>query len=163
MPEYTYLAITLYRLFGPNGCFLHSIILMVTRKNLGITTFTNIKEDVVLQEVKQNLWSEDRLESHIIVSHLTGRLFPFHVAVFLCCDCAYFCERHITHHIESIVDEERRNEFLIVANLQIGLAGIGLFPAWRFQLNDHQRQTIHKHHYVRSLGIKFLDGELIHY
>ena len=47
--------------------------------------------------------------------------------------------------------------------MQVGFAGIGLFPAGRFQFDNHQRQTIHKHHDVRTLGVQFLHGKLVHH
>ena len=162
MPENTNLAITLYRLFRSLCSLLYGIILVIASKNLRVTTFANIKENIVLQQVEQYLRSKYRLEGHIIVSHLTSRLLPLHVAVFLGRHGANLGQSHIAHHIESIVGEKRRNELLIVAELQVSLAGIRLFTGWRFQLNHHQRQTIDKNHNVGALGVQFLHGILIH-
>ena len=127
MPEYTNLAISLYGLFCSLGSFFYCIVLVIAGKYLRITSFSYVIQDIVLQEVEQYLWGKHRLEGHIIVCYFTCRLFPLHVAVFLSRHCAYLCQSHVAHHIEGIVDEQRRDELLIVAELQISLAGIRLF------------------------------------
>ena len=136
---------------------------MIACQDLGIAAFAHIKEQIVLQEVQQHPRREYRLKGSIIVSHLASRLLPFHIAILLGCDGTYLGECHITHHVEGIVDEERGDELLIVPQLQIGFAGIRLFPTRRFQLDNHQRQTIHEYHDVWAFGIVFLHGELVHY
>ena len=136
---------------------------MIAGKDFGITALTNIKEDIVLQQIKQDIRGENRLESHVIVSHFSCWLFPFHVSVFLGSHRAYLCESHIAHYVKGVICEQRRDKLLIVTQLQIGFACISLFPAWRFQFDDHQWQTIDKHHYVRAFCVEFLHGELIHH
>ena len=163
MPEHANLSVTLNSFLCSDGSFLNGIVLMIAGKYLGIASLTDIKEDIVLQQVKKHLRSEYRLESHVIVSHFSCRLLPFHVAVFLGCYCTDLCERHIAHHIKGIIDEQRRNELLIIAQLQVSFAGICLFSAWRFQFNNHQRQAIHKHNDVGALCVMFLHGILVHH
>ena len=163
MPEHANLSVALNGFLCPYSGFLYGIVLMIASKDLGIAALSDIKEDIVLQQVEQRLRSEDRLESHVIVSHLACRLLPFHVAVFLGRYSTNLRERHIAHHVEGIIDEQRRNELLIVPQLQIGFAGIGLFPAGRFQFYHHQRQTIHKHHDVWTFRLLFLHGILVHH
>ena len=161
VPEHPNLAVLSYCTFGPGGGFLHSVILVIARQYLGILPFADIEEQIVPQKVEQHLGGEHRPEGHIVVGHLAAGLFPLHIAVFVCRDGTDFGKRHIAQHVEGIVDEERGDEFLIVADLKVRLAGIGLFAAGRFQLDDHQRQSVHKHHDVRTFGVEVVDRELV--
>ena len=126
MPEHTYLAVALHGFLRPQGCFLYGVVLVVACKYLGVATLSHVKEYVVLQQVEQNLRSEYRPESHVIVCHLARRLFPLHVAVFLGCHRADLSQCHIAHHVEGIIHKQRWYKLLVVPQLQIGFAGIRL-------------------------------------
>ena len=108
-------------------------ILMIAGKDL-VAGHTLVAEtDEVLQNVQKACLLKHALEEGIelgmgfvFVSAVLG--FPLHKPVFAGCDGARLADSHVAHNTDGVVGKQGRNLVHIVPKLEIGLAGIGLFP-----------------------------------
>ena len=85
----------------------------------------------------------------VLVAAVLG--LPLHEAVFPGGDGAGLGGSEVAHHADGVVDEQRGDLVHVVAQLPVGVGGIGLLPGGGLELHDHQGHAVDKENHVRAL------------
>ena len=155
MPEHAALTIRYRRVFGRLQCFFDSKILMVSCKHFKRILPIHIKANEILQNIQETCFLEHSLKESIkrcilcILITAVNRL-PCHKAILARCNRTRTRSCHITHYANRVIDKHRRNFIHVVTQLTISRRCIRFLAGRGFQLNNNQRQPIHKENNIRS-------------
>ena len=106
--------------------------------------------------------AEENVEIGVVrVLQLAVHGLPLHESVLAGGDGPGLGRSQVAHHAEGVVDEQRGNLLHVVAQLGVGLRDVGRLARGGFQLDDHQRQPVDKHHDVGPSHRTLLDRPLV--
>ena len=168
VPEYTAASVSI----SPGGSdrrghrFADGKILMIASQNFECPGAFVAEADEVFQDIQKAILLEDSFKECVKLG--IGRVFvaavlrlPLHESVFARGNGPRLACRLVAHDADGVIDEHGRDLQQVIAQLEIGLTGIGFLPGGRLQLDDHHWQTVEEDDHIRTLVAVLNEGPLV--